>query len=194
MGDIVGLLCLRQAKEGGRSRISSSLSVLDAVRRERHDVLPMLGKGMPWNRRDEHGAGESSMGPRMPVFSEHDGQWACRYNRGFIEAPWRRRGEAVPTDVTEALDFIDAAAARPEHVLEMDFQPGDIQLLSNDTILHARTAFTDYPEVERKRLLLRIWLHMRDPRPLADPALLRTAFGRYGNLGRTIDEITTSTT
>jgi len=186
--DVVGLLCLRQAKEGGHSRIASSVSVLNAVLRERPDLLPLLRDGFPWDRRDEHGDGESPEGPRMPIFSERDGQWACRYNRGFIEAPWRRRGEPTPAHVSEALDFIDAAAARPEHVLEMDFQPGDIQLLSNDTILHARTAFTDHPEADRKRLLLRIWLQMREPRPLADPALLRDAFVRYGNLGKTVQE------
>ncbi len=187
--DVVGLLCLRQAKEGGVSRIASSVSVLNAVLRERPDLLPLLRAGFPWDRRDEHGEGEAPIGPPMPVFSECDGLWACRYNRGFIEAAWRRRGEAIPAAVTEALDFIDAAAARPEHVLEMDFRPGDVQLLSNDTILHARTAFVDHPESERKRLLLRIWLQMREPRPLADPALLRDVFVRYGNLGRTPNEM-----
>lgn len=190
--DVVGLLCLRQAKEGGLSRIASSMSVLNAVARERPDLLAVLREGFPWDRRDEHGANESPVGPRLPVFSERDGFWACRYNRGFIEAAWRRRGEPVPAGVSEALDFVDAAAAHPEHVLEMDFQPGDIQLLSNDTILHARTAFVDHPETERRRLLLRIWLQMHAPRPLADPALLRDAFVRYGNLGRRVEEVATA--
>lgn len=187
--DVVGLLCLRQAREGGVSRIASSVSVLAAITRERPDLLPLLRAGFPWDRRDEHGRGEAPIGPPIPVFSERDGLWACRYNRGFIEAAWRRRGEAIPARVTEVLDCIDAMAARPEHVLEMDFRPGDMQFLSNDTILHARTAFVDHPERERKRLLLRIWLQMREPRALADPALLRDAFVRYGNLGRRLDEL-----
>jgi hypothetical protein len=34
----------------------------------------------------------------------------------------------------------------------------DIQLLHNHTILHARSAYEDWPEVERKRHLLRLWL------------------------------------
>ena len=161
--------------------------------RERPDLLPILLAGFPWDRRDEHGEGEAPIGPRLPIFSERDGLWACRYNRGFIEAAYRRRGEAMPAAAIAALDFVDAVAARPEHVLEMDFQPGDIQLLSNDTILHARTAFVDYPDADRKRLLLRVWLQMAMPRPLADPALLREAFVRYGNLGRTIGEIARGT-
>ena len=40
----------------------------------------------------------------------------------------------------------------------MELQPGDIQLVHNHTILHDRTAFEDYPEPERKRHLLRLWL------------------------------------
>ena len=38
----------------------------------------------------------------------------------------------------------------------MALEPGDIQLLSNHTIVHARTAYEDDPG--RKRHLLRLWL------------------------------------
>ena len=41
--------------------------------------------------------------------------------------------------------------------------PGDIQFLHNHTILHARSAYEDWPEVERKRHLLRLWLARRMP-------------------------------
>ena len=40
----------------------------------------------------------------------------------------------------------------------MNFMPGDIQFLHNHTILHARTGYEDWPEAERKRHLLRLWL------------------------------------
>jgi hypothetical protein len=40
----------------------------------------------------------------------------------------------------------------------MDLEPGDIQWLSNHSILHARTAYDDHPEPGRKRQLLRLWL------------------------------------
>jgi hypothetical protein len=44
----------------------------------------------------------------------------------------------------------------------MDFQVGDIQLINNATILHARTAYEDHVEPERKRHLVRLWLRLRD--------------------------------
>ncbi len=40
----------------------------------------------------------------------------------------------------------------------MSFARGDIQLLSNHVILHARTADEDDPEPSRKRHLLQLWL------------------------------------
>ena len=51
-------------------------------------------------------------------------------------------------------------AASPELYFDMDLAPGDIQWLSNHTILHARTGYGDYPEPERKRHLLRLWLSL----------------------------------
>jgi alpha-ketoglutarate-dependent taurine dioxygenase len=58
----------------------------------------------------------------------------------------------------ELLDLIDGIAATPEFHLDMDFEAGDIQLLKNSVILHARTEYEDFPEPERKRHLLRLWL------------------------------------
>jgi hypothetical protein len=46
------------------------------------------------------------------------------------------------------------------------FIPGDIQFLHNHTILHARSAYEDWPEGERKRHLLRLWLSPPGARPL----------------------------
>jgi len=34
---------------------------------------------------------------------------------------------------------------------DMNLMPGDIQFLRNHTILHARSAYEDWPEIERKR-------------------------------------------
>jgi hypothetical protein len=57
----------------------------------------------------------------------------------------------------------------------MEFQPGDVQLVHNHTILHDRTAFEDWPEPERKRHLLRLWLAPPGARPL--PPVFAERFG-----------------
>ena len=45
----------------------------------------------------------------------------------------------------------------------------DIQLLNNHYIMHSRTAYEDYPEPERRRHLMRLWLATEAGPPLADP-------------------------
>jgi hypothetical protein len=49
----------------------------------------------------------------------------------------------------------------------MDLQVGDIQFCNNYVMLHSRTSFEDYPEVERRRHMIRLWLTMDERRPLA---------------------------
>ena len=52
-----------------------------------------------------------------------------------------------------------------------------MQLVHNHTLLHDRTAFVDWPEPQRARHLLRLWLAPSDARPLPE------AFAqRYGSV------------
>src|SRR5215813_12270782 len=83
----------------------------------------------------------------------------------------------------EALDLFDELANDPKLNLMMEFQPGDIQLVHNHTILHDRTAFEDFPEPERKRHLLRLWLAPPGARRL--PEVYAERFGAItpGNRG-----------
>ena len=80
-------------------------------------------------------------------------------------------------DATEmaTLDFFDEMSHSAELRLDMDFQPGDIQLLNNHMIVHSRTEFEDWPEPERRRHLLRLWLNLHNGRPL-EPKFVE----RYG--------------
>ncbi|HJU33168.1 MAG TPA: TauD/TfdA family dioxygenase, partial [Hyphomicrobiaceae bacterium] len=63
----------------------------------------------------------------------------------------------------------------PELRLDMEFRPGDMQFLHNHQILHSRTDFDDWPEPERKRHLLRLWLAVPGARPL--PEVYAERFG-----------------
>jgi hypothetical protein len=69
------------------------------------------------------------------------------------------------TDI-EALELFDDLANDQELRLDMELRPGDMQFLHNHTCLHDRTAFVDWPEPERKRHLLRLWLAAPGARPL----------------------------
>ena len=82
--------------------------------------------------------------------------WYIRDAQRHQQAPRLTPGQL------EALDIIESIANDPEFYLEMKFEPGDIQLISNAKILHSREAYEDYPEPEQRRHLLRLWLTAHD--------------------------------
>ena len=159
LADVVGLLCLRTAKSGGASRIVSSVSVYNELLRRRPDLVARLYEPFRLDRRDEHGGGT----PWVPVVP-------CRYAKGTLRTFYHsdyfrsavRHADVPPFTEQEQtlLDLYEAIANEPDLYLDMQFAPGDIQLVSNHLILHARTAYEDHAEPARKRHLLRLWLSL----------------------------------
>jgi len=173
--DVVCLLCLRPAKSGGLSSLVSSVTIFNEMRRRRPDLLRALFEPIETDRRGEAREGEKPYF-KIPVFSWHEGLLSAIYQRQYIESA-RRFADVPPlTPIQiEALDLFDSLANHPELNLFMELQPGDIQIVHNHTILHDRTAFDDWPDVERKRHLLRLWLAPANARPL--PMVFAERFG-----------------
>ena len=181
--DVVGLLCLKAAKSGGLSSLVSSNTIFNEMRRRRPDLLRVLMEPIETDRRGEVPEGGKPYF-NIPVFNYHDGQVSAIYQRQYIESARRFPGVAPLSPLQiEALDLLDQLANDPKLNLMMELQPGDIQLVHNHTILHDRTAFEDYPEPERKRHLLRLWLAPPGARPL--PEVYKERFGSItpGNRG-----------
>ena len=63
----------------------------------------------------------------------------------------------------ELLDLYEEIANDPDLYLDMQLEPGDIQWLSNHTIIHARSAYEDPANAESGRELLRLWLSLEHP-------------------------------
>jgi hypothetical protein len=97
-----------------------------------------------------------------------DGEYlAIRYVRTFMESAQRHEGVPRHTpQQTEFLELVDAIVNEPGFALQMDFRPGDIQMVCNYTTMHARTAYKDYDDPARKRHLLRLWLTLHEGRPM----------------------------
>ncbi len=155
--DVIGLLCLRTAQSGGESRIASSITVFNEILAARPDLVPLLFEPWHFDRQGEQGAGED------PTFAIPLCYWDGQHLRTFYIGWYIRDAQqhaGVPRLTQEQEDLlalIDAVADRC--ALDMEFQPGDIQLLKNSSILHGRAAFSDWPEPERKRHLLRLWIN-----------------------------------
>lgn len=166
--DVVGLMCLQTAKSGGLSSLVSSTTIFNEMRRRRPDLLSVLLQPIETDRRGEVPAGSKPYFD-IPVFNYHEGLVSAIYQRQYIESARRFPGVAPLTTLQiEALDLLDHLADDPTLNLTMQLHPGDIQLVHNHTILHDRTAFQDYPQPERKRHLLRLWLAPVGARRLPD--------------------------
>jgi hypothetical protein len=174
--DLVALLCLRRAKSGGASTIVSSMTLHNVMAERRPDLLERLYHPFPTDRRGEVPEGKAPF-YEAPVFNECEGRVSVLYSRLHIGSSQRfpEASRLSPEDF-EALDMFGELADDPELRLDMDFAPGDIQILHNHTILHARSAYEDWAEPERKRHLLRLWLCPPDARPL--PPVFSEVYGR----------------
>lgn len=173
--DVVGLLCLSTAKSGGLSSLVSSITIFNEMRRRRPDLARVLFEPIETDRRGEVAEGEKPYFT-IPVFNWHAGLLSAIYQRQYIESACRfpEVQPLAPAQV-EALDLLDELANDPQLHLMMELQRGDMQFVHNHTILHDRTAFEDWPEPERKRHLLRLWLAPQSARLL--PEVFAERFG-----------------
>ncbi|WP_114285764.1 TauD/TfdA family dioxygenase [Candidatus Halocynthiibacter alkanivorans] len=181
--DVVGLLCLRDSKEGGKSMLVSALSIYNRMRTERPDLLEKLFDPIATDRRGEVPEGEKPY-MEIPPFSWHDGKLTVFYQRQYIDSAQRFDGamRLTPAHI-EALDMFDALADDPELNFGMQLQPGDMQFVYNHSQLHDRTGFLDWPEPEKRRHLLRLWLSVEGDREL--PPCFKERYGsiEIGNRG-----------
>jgi hypothetical protein len=165
--DLVGLLCLKTAKSGGESFIASSMTVYNAMLERRPEIVAAAFLPYPTDRRGEVPEGQDPWFS-IPIFNWHAGQLSAIYLRHYIEEA-QRRFAAAPR-LTEAqiavMDLIDELVNDPAIHLQMAFEPGDMQFLHNHQILHSRNDFENWPEPERQRHLLRLWMAPPDGRPL----------------------------
>ena len=156
--DVVGLLCLQKAKLGGASRIVSSAAIHNEFVARRPDLWAVMCQPFYVDRRDEESTGQKPYYV-TPCFNHLDGRLFIRYNRTFIESS-QRFADVPPltAEQIEALDLMDALCNDPAFHLDMRFELGDMQFLNNYVVLHSRGDYEDWPEPERKRHLLRLWL------------------------------------
>ena len=164
--DVVGLLCVRQAAEGGVSKLASSATVYNSMLQRRPDLHALLCRPIPRTRFGEEAGGEHVVYD-LPIFGVRDGKLTSHYSLTYIEnaqmMPGVRKLSAAEHEAIRML--MDLAQ---EHCFEMRFAPGDIQLLNNHVIYHGRTAFKDDASVGQDRCLMRLWLSMPNSRALPD--------------------------
>src|SRR6266581_2220218 len=156
---MISLACWNKSQSGGASIIVSGATVHDAIRERAPQLLEPLYRGYHYHRLGEEGPGEEPATPyRVPVFANRNGQLSCRYQRSGIAGGHRELGVPLDERDLEALNLFDSIAAAPENRLAFFLERGDMLVVNNYTVMHARTRFTNFPEPERRRHLVRLWL------------------------------------
>ena len=162
--DVVGLLCVRKAKTGGASRIVSSAAMHNEILRRRPDLMETYYENWvhSWQGEQPPGSGRTYL---RPIFGFRDGFFTGMFSPAYTQ--FAQDFPEVPRHTPKQIEALALYTQLAEELaLDMHFEPGDIQLLNNHVIYHGRTRYEDFPEEDRKRLLLRLWLSTPDARPL----------------------------
>ena len=147
VADVVGLLCLQTAGQGGgRSRIASSVTVFNELRKQHPEMIKMLFESVPLDARGDAGINWFPVTP-------------CAYNRGVLKTFWHTEYfrtayryadspvASLPTLMGKLIDAYDAIANDPNIYLEMEFREGDIQLISNHVVRFCYATLIRVPHV-----------------------------------------------
>ena len=175
--DVVGLLCVARAQEGGESDIASAHLVWNTLQAERPDVAELLTQPIWYlDRKGECSAGEAEW-IRTAIFfleppsssASTSAQQQQQQRRVYSKwDPYYLRSLSRFSDAgliprfspaqEEAAQVLEEMCNRVK--LHMVLEVGDIQFLSNEHVLHARTAYRDYaPDSGMpRRRLMRLWL------------------------------------
>ena len=189
--DLVGLVCINKAKEGGLSLLVSAETIYNRMRAERPDLLVKLFDPIATDRRGEIPEGEKPF-MTIPVFNWYEGHLTVFYQRQYIDSA-QRFDDAMrltPAHI-EALDMFDALANDPKLHFSMQLEPGDMQFVYNHSQLHDRTGFLDWPEKSQRRHLMRLWLSLAGDRPLPECFKQRYGSIEIGDRGGIITKETT---
>ena len=163
--DVVGLLCLKRAKSGGDSRIASSVAVFDELLRREPAMARRLFEPYFLDTKAEGGLRAFPIAPCCYA----DGVLRTFYHSDYFRTA-SRHSEVPPLSDFDlsVLDAYDEIASSPEFCLEMSFQPGDIQLLSNHSVVHSRGGYEDFDDLDQRRHLLRLWLSLPRARSVGE--------------------------
>jgi TfdA family taurine catabolism dioxygenase TauD len=183
--DITGMLslaCWRQSPIGGASVLVSGITVHDEIARRAAHLLEPLYHGFHYHLTGEEEPGHSPATPfRVPTFAVVDGQLSVRYLRSNIAGGHRELGVPLTALEIEALNLFDEVSKSPAHRIAFYLQRGEMIVINNYTVMHARTTFTEHADPALRRCLTRLWLDAENFRTVPREYLFYTQGGQPTN-------------
>lgn len=157
--DILSLLWVTQAAQGGQSQFASGPAAHNTILETRPDLLPILYRGFPHHRRSEQPDDQPDVTPYdVPIFSESQGKICINFTYSSIFPALHALGRSLTENETEALDLLREVLVRQQ--VDIYMEPGEIAIANNFAMCHSRSEFVDGPVPETRRLVLRAWMEV----------------------------------
>ena len=155
--DFIGLYCINSAKKYGQSKFVSVYNVHNQMLKEHKHFLEILYQQFHFDKRGEYESGES---PTVfePIFTYNDNQLKCRYLRNYINDGHKIRNMPLSKEQNEALDIFDKIIHDEHLAISYNLKSNDMVFFNNNRVIHGRTSFEDFEDIEKKRLMLRTWI------------------------------------
>ena len=187
--DFTGLLCVHPSMRGGASTLVSSMAIYNEILTRHPEFLDDLYRGYFHDLRGEGPTGrlDELTNHPIPVYSYYNGHLSCSFNTKSMEQANDKMGTQYSNNQKAGIDYILELAKDPVFRYDMAFQAGDIQFVNNHIVLHSREQYEDFPEQERKRRLLRLWIIQPECRSLDPLYADRFNTGPRGGIARRDD-------
>ncbi|MDZ7676686.1 MAG: TauD/TfdA family dioxygenase [Acidimicrobiales bacterium] len=167
--DLLSLMCLQTAKEGGESALAPLQTVYNEVLARRPGLIDTYYETFDFDCRDEEHPDGGPYYTRVLASVGPDGKFSLRHNSGYAKsAPFRFEDvEPLSENKVELLDLVDQLTHDPAIHVRFRLERGDMIFINNYAVAHSRSAFEDHDDPARKRHLLRLWLVLHQGRDLA---------------------------
>ena len=155
--DLIGMLCINQAKKGGISKFVSAYTIHNHLLKEQNDILKTLYEKFHFDKRGEFKINESQT-VFEPIFVFKNDKLYCRFLNNYIVAGHQIQNYPLSKLQETALQSLEEISKNKNNVLSYDLKANDMAFFDNHRILHGRTEFEDYEDENRKRYFLRTWI------------------------------------
>jgi len=155
--DFIGLCCIHPAKIGGVNKYISAYTIHNLFIEQNIGLLEILYDNFYFDKRGEFKSGED---PTIfePIIKYEDKKLTFRYLRTYIDQGYKVENKELSDDQLKSLELLDKFLENPKNVVEYTLQKYDMTFFNNNWIIHGRTNFEDYEDLEKKRLMLRVWI------------------------------------
>ena len=157
--DILSLLCVYPAAQGGESQFASGPAAHNRILAERPDLLNVLYQGFPHHRRSEQPDDQPDVTPYdVPVFSQIDGRICINFTYSSILPAMHALGREFTNEQNEAVELLRNLLV--EQQVEFRLESGEAAVANNFAMCHSRSDFVSSTDPKKARCFLRAWMEV----------------------------------